>query len=95
MCVGRAAAEVGGPVVAGLEVRVREEEQELLELPFPEVVAEVLHRVGPHDGDILIGLRVALLSVLCSQGINFSLDVLCHLRPDLHAKHEFLWVQTS
>ena len=43
------------PLVLGLlEVRVGEEEEHLLQLPFPEEVGQVLHGVGPQAGDVAV-----------------------------------------
>jgi hypothetical protein len=32
----------------------REQEEELLQLPLPEVVGQVLHRIAAHAGDVLV-----------------------------------------
>ena len=42
-------------MLARLEVRVREAEEEVRELPAGEVVGEELHRVGAEGGDVLVG----------------------------------------
>lgn len=72
-------------VLSLLKVRIREEEEHLFQRAFAEKVGQKLHRIHPHDADVL-EQRCFLLS----QGINLVLDIVSDLRADFHPKNALL-----
>jgi hypothetical protein len=62
-------------VLALLEVRVREAEEDFGELGLGEEVGQEFHRVGAQAGYVLIAAR---RGVLDAQGAGFFLDVFCY-----------------
>mmetsp|Transcript_22055 Transcript_22055/g.74205 ORF Transcript_22055/g.74205 Transcript_22055/m.74205 type:complete len:235 (+) Transcript_22055:86-790(+) len=76
------------PEVALLEVRVREADEEPLQLVPDEVVGQALHRVGHHHPGVLVGRRR-----LPPCGQDALLHKLCGLAADLHAEDRHCGLQ--
>lgn len=75
-----------GFVLADFEVRVGEEEEELGELCFLDVVWEELHGVCADDGDVAIGSgSIGWDGMGETESGDTILDVLGDLDPELHA----------
>ena len=68
-----------------LEVRVREEEEHLGELPLPVEVWQELHRVGADHRHVLV-----LVRVLLPQRLNPVGDIVRHLHTDFHPQHQLV-----
>lgn len=75
-------ANNSGLVLASLEMRIRETEEDLAELSTIEEVGKELHGVCAQTGDILVALGLAMLRAQC---LGFCLDVFGDCRTDLHA----------
>ena len=69
-------------VLPGLEMRIRETEEDLRQLGLAEEVGQELHRVGPHAGDVLVETRGRVLG---PEGADAVLDEFGDLGADFEA----------
>ena len=73
-------------VIVLLEVRIREEEEDLGELPLIEEVGKVLHRVVPQHGDVQCRRSCAVDTFSMLE--DLIAYVFHYLLPNLHAQNE-------
>eukprot|EP00968_Pinguiococcus_pyrenoidosus_P018967 scaffold1963_cov242-Pinguiococcus_pyrenoidosus.AAC.10 len=74
-------------MILGLEVRIREAEEQAAHLALPEEVGQVAHRIAADDADVLV---LHASSILMPEGGDAQPHVLGDLGPDLHRQDHLL-----